>query len=207
MAKSLHHHFKKHDSGWLWPLIGILAIVLLIWWAFGNQPVGMMPPPPGVATTVQQPSGSTTKKASGTAAAPKATDVVSIAEGVSNATTFASWLRSTGVAAELSGTGTYTIFVPTNDVIAQLPTGTFRNLSAAEQKRFVEFHIIAGKVINADAQVAGTVQTLSGDPLNFTRRPGQTALVGSGAILAQYKASNGIVYIVNTALIPPQRLQ
>jgi uncharacterized surface protein with fasciclin (FAS1) repeats len=193
---------KKHDSGWLWPLIGLLAIILIWWWASGNNSGA---PAPEKATTAQSTTTSSGGKKSTTTAKATSSTVVGVAEGLSQASTFASWLESTDVASELSADGTYTLFAPTNDVIAALPAGTFRNLSVADQKRFVEYHIIVGKVIDANAQIAGTVQTMSLDPINFTRRAGQSALVGSGAIVAEYKATNGVVYLVNDALIPPQK--
>ena len=193
---------KRHNSGWFWPLIGIFAVVLFIWWVSGNQ----APAAPGSegTTTAQQAvtgsKGAPSKTVAGT-------DIVSVAAGISNGSTFSSWLKSTGVASELSAKGTYTLFLPTNASIAQLPAGTFKNLSAAGQKRFVENHIISGKVIDVNAQVSSTIWTLSGDPLNFTRRDGQPTLVGSSVIVAQYKASNGVVYVISGVLIPPQKLQ
>ena len=185
------------------PLIGILIIVLIGWWIVGNQPVAA-PTAPEQATTLQ-PSGTPAKKT--TTKKPAATDVVGVAEGLSDATVFASWMQSTGVIAELAGSGPYTLFVPTDAAIAQLPAGTFKNLSAAEQKRFVEYHVVVGKVINADTQFAGTITALSNDQLNFIARPGQTTLVGGGAIIARYTADNGIVYVVNSSLIPPKKSQ
>ena len=135
----IRHHLNKHNSGWLWPLIGVFAVILFIWWVSGNQaPVSST----ANGTTSAQQAVPAQK---GTSAKPKAgTDVVSVAAGISNGTTFSSWLKSTGVASELKADGTYTLFLPTNAAIAQLPTGTFKNLSAAGQKRFVENHIVSG---------------------------------------------------------------
>lgn len=195
---------KKHDSGWFWPLLGVLVVVIIIWWAMGNQ---SSVPLAQTATTTpevvgqQKPATVHPVPAKGKAG----TDVISVADGISNGTTFSSWLKSTGVASELSQTGSYTLFLPTNAAVVQLPTGTFHNLSVAEQKRFVEYHIIVGKIINIEAVVAGTIQTLSGDPLNFTHQPSQPALVGSYNVIAEYKASNGVVYVINGVLIPPHR--
>lgn len=193
---------KEHNSGWLWPLIGVFAIIAFIWWVSGNQAPAA--PSAGGATTTQP----VAQAQKGTSAKPKAgTDVVSVAAGISNGTIFSSWIKSTGVASELKAGGTYTLFLPTNAAIAQLPTGTFKNLSAAGQKRFVENHIISGRVIDVNAQVSASIWTMSGDPLNFTRRAGQPTLVGSSVIVAEYKASNGVVYVISGVLIPPQKLQ
>lgn len=194
--------FKRHDSGWLMPLIGVLAVLLIALWALGNKA------PAGGTTSdatgaAQQATSQPAKKIPTTS--KTSTDVAGVAKGISNASIFASWLSSTGVAAELTGKGPYTLFVPTDAAIALLPSGTFRNLSAVEKKRFVEYYVIPDRMINADAQISGTVWTMSGDPLNFTKGAGQATLVGPAIILAQYKAENGVVYVINSALVPPQK--
>ena len=198
----VRHHLKRHNSGWLWPLIGILAVILFIWWISGNQPAAT----PSDTGTTTAPKTAPAQKGT-TVKVSTATDVASVAAGISNGSIFSSWLKSTGVASELKSNGTYTLFLPTDAAIAQLPAGTFKNLSVAGQKRFVENHIVSGRVIDVNAQVSASIWTLSGDPLNFTRRDGQPTLIGSSVIVAEYKASNGVVYVISGVLIPPQKIQ
>ena len=135
--------------------------------------------------------------------------VVSVAESIPGATTFASWLQSTGVAAKLTGKGPYTIFVPTDGSVSQLPAGTFTNLSAAGKLRFVEYAVVSGKAIDAGAQnqVAGTIQALSGDSINFSYGNQKIPMVNSSIVITEYKASNGIVYLIDSPLLPPTKTQ
>lgn len=130
--------------------------------------------------------------------------VASIAESISGASTFGSWLVSTGVASQITGKGPYTIFVPTDKAVAALKAGTFNNLSTAEQKRFVQYHIISGRALDIDAMQSGTIVALSKDALNFSNT-NNIPMVNSGIVITQYKGSNGIVYEINTVLVPPKK--
>ena len=131
-------------------------------------------------------------------------NVVSIAENISGASTFGSWLVSTGVASQITGKGPYTIFVPTDKAVAALKAGTFNNLSVAEQKRFIQYHIISGRALDIDAMKSGTIIALSKDALNFSNT-NNIPMVNSGIVITQYKGSNGIVYEINAVLVPPTK--
>ncbi len=136
-----------------------------------------------------------------------ATDVPSIASGLADATRFSALMQSTGVTALLKGKGPYTIFVPTDRALRQLPAGTLTTMSAAELKRFVEYHIVATRAIDVNAVDSGTVQALSGDTLNFSVQAGdQSARVNSSVVLEGYSTKNGVVYLINAALLPPLKL-
>jgi len=183
--------------------IGLAVLVLLGLWWFSSSNLAA----PAYQGATASPSTNTTGTGSGNSSVStvdrSSSDVASIAASISGASTFASWLASTGVAAEVSGKGPYTIFVPTDAAIAKLPAGTFSSLSAAQKKRFVEYYIVAGRAIDVDAQVSGVITALSKDALNFSN-VNNIPMVGSAIITTQYKGSNGVVYIINTALIPPK---
>lgn len=133
-----------------------------------------------------------------------ATDVSSISEGLPDATRFSALLTSTGVAAMLKDKGPYTIFVPTDRALRQLPPGTLEHMSAAQLKRLVEYHVVATRAVDVNAVDSGTLQALSGDMLNFSLQPGdQSARVNSSVVLQGYSTKNGVVYLINSVLLPP----
>jgi len=134
----------------------------------------------------------------------QATNVTSIAEALPDATRFASLLASTGVEAQIKSGEPYTIFVPTDRAMRQLPQGMLSTMSAAQLKRLVSYHVVVGRAIDVNAVDNGSVTALSKDALNFTVTPGdQSARVNSSAVLEAYKGKNGIVYLINTVLLPP----
>jgi uncharacterized surface protein with fasciclin (FAS1) repeats len=134
----------------------------------------------------------------------QATDVPSIAEGLPDATRFSALLGSTGVGSLLKGKGPYTIFVPTDRALSQLPAGFLANMSAAQLKRFVEYAVVTGRAVDVNAVNSGSITALSGDALNFSVNQGdQSARVNSSVVLEGYATKNGLVYLINAALLPP----
>ncbi len=187
----------------MWGAVVVLVLVFGAWWYYSSRsPSGMQ------AVDYGAPSASSTDAlgSTGTVTAEdrSTSNVGSVVASLGGESRFASLLVSTGVSASLTGKGPYTIFVPTDASFGLLPAGTINNLSVAQLKRLVQYHIVSGKMIDVNAQVAGTVQALSKDMLNFTKNVNDvSARVNSSAIVRAYRTNNGIVYVINQVLLPP----
>lgn len=192
-------------SNWLVGAVVIVVALLLGWWAITPHDTALTEGDGMATTTTEQVNGNASQQVAVKNYSNQS--VLAIAQSISGASTFGSWLTSTGVSAELSGAGQYTVFVPTDGSISQLPPGTYTNLSAAEKKRFVEYHIIKGKALDVDALTAGVETSLSGDALNVSYGQNKIPLINSAIVIEAYKGKNGIVYLVDNALIPPQKAQ
>jgi len=196
-----------NQNNTFWWVVGVIVVFLVIlgawWFAQGGAAT-----PGGTATTT--PEAATTGSGAGTPVATAievrtSSTVGAIVASLSNAGTFASLYASTGVAASVTGKGPYTVFVATNAAFANLTAGTISTMTATQKKRLVQYHVVAGKMLDLDAVNSGTYTALSKDTLNFQVHP-QTKLayVNSGYTITQYKASNGIVYVISAVLVPPQ---
>ena len=197
---------SKHiEPVWL-PLVGIIifaAIIVGIWSSYrqDSSPTDMS------TSTTSTPATSTTSTTG--ARGPQTTNranqsVVAVVQSLANDSRFAGLLSSTGVASLLTGPGPYTIFVPTNAAFGQLPAGTITKLNSTELKRFVEYHIVSGRAIDVAAELTGTIQALSHDALNFSFSTiDRIPMVNSAVLITEYKAKNGIVYLIDNVLIPP----
>jgi len=209
--------FLKKGGTSLW--IGIILIVVIVamglWYYLVHSTNGPMSdtfgnPVASTTDTLATSSLPATKKTVGTKTAPasrKLSTVATIAQGLPNTSQFISLFKSTGVATQITGPGPYTVFVPTNGAFSQLPSGTITKMTAAQKLRFIQYHIIVGRAIDPEAQTAGTVQALSRDALNFSFGADKIPLVNSAIFLQKYQASNGVVYLIDNVLLPPQRLQ
>lgn len=192
----------------LW--IGVIAIIVVIalgwWWLAANQNVSTTT---NSAVATSTAATTTTTSSTGTGAGPAVTvessdTVKSIVASLPNASEFESLFNSSGVASTMGAGGQFTIFVPTNTAFANLPSGTIANMTAAQIKRLVEYSIVSGRAIQPGAQMSGVVQSYSGDPLNFSDT-NNIAMVNSSIVVSEYKGSNGVVYLVNAVLLPPQK--
>ncbi|KKW20118.1 MAG: Beta-Ig-H3/fasciclin [Parcubacteria group bacterium GW2011_GWA2_51_10] len=133
------------------------------------------------------------------------TNVADIAAGISGASTFASLFSSTGIKATIQGVGPYTVFVPTDGAFSLLESGTIANMSAAEKKRLVQYHVVSGRAIDPDAVKSGQIMALSKDVLNFeVSTTDKTARVNNSFFIKAYQGRNGIVYLVSAVLLPPE---
>jgi uncharacterized surface protein with fasciclin (FAS1) repeats len=129
-----------------------------------------------------------------------------VASAVANAeygTRFNQLLAQSGVLSAISGKGPYTVFVPSDGAFGRLAQGTINNMSAAELKRTMQYHIVAGKSLDVDALNNSQIQALSRDTLNFRVDKG-VVYVNSGQVLKSYKTKNGMVYVINAVLLPPK---
>jgi len=132
---------------------------------------------------------------------------MTVAQVVANldATQFASLFSEERGAALVSGSGSFTVFAPTNGALDRLPAGTIARMSASEKARFVAYHVVKGRALDTDAVLAGTVQAASGDMLNVNFGVNKMPLVGSAIVVTEYDCKNGVVYTINNALVPPQK--
>lgn len=202
----LFHYFYMTNTtrSWVWGAVVVLAILVGVGVWYQTSNTNQVNP-----VNYGQPAASSTG-ALASATGPvvpenrSSSTISGILGTLQNDSRFSGLLANTGVSATLTGKGPYTVFVPTDGSFGRLPTGTVNNLSATELKRLVQYHIISGKMIDVNAQVAGTVPALSKDPLNFSYEiDDKSARVNSAKIVAAYKASNGIVYVIDTVLLPP----
>jgi uncharacterized surface protein with fasciclin (FAS1) repeats len=158
-----------------------------------------------MSTTTSEMASTTQSGTAVTTENVPSSSVAAVVAGIADASNFNSLFVSTGVAASLSGKGPYTVFVPTNEAYASLTAGTLSNMTSAQKKRLAQYAVVSGKALDIDAVSSGTYTALSKDPLNFqVNLVYKEAFVNSGYAIREYKASNGIVYLISAVLVPPQ---
>lgn len=190
-----------------WIVGGLIVLAILgfgIWWWGSDRDTRDAETPNEQATTTTQ-NGTQTPTPIAREDRTN-TDVASIVASIPEASSFAALFASTGASASLSQSGTYTVFVPTNGAFTNLTAGTLTNMSATQKKRLIEYHMVAGRSIDTNAVDTGTITAVSKDVLNFEiRDTDNAAMVNSAFVLKQYKAKNGIVYLISSVLVPPEK--
>lgn len=123
-----------------------------------------------------------------------------------------------GLTGALNGTGPFTVFAPTDDAFAKLPTGTLTNLLKPENKdalaRLVSYHVVPGKWTTKKlgkrlkrGKGSATLTTLAGGTL-LVKREGTivtlTDAKGSSAVVttADVYGKNGDMHVIDTVLMP-----
>lgn len=122
-------------------------------------------------------------------------------------TTLVKALKAAGLADMLMQSGDYTIFAPTDAAFAKLPAGTVEMLMRPENREklrtLLQYHVVPGRVTAAQVMNMTSATTASGQTLPIMMM-GKTVMVGNANIIkSDVMASNGIVHVIDTVLMPP----
>ena len=134
-------------------------------------------------------------------------DIVDTAVAAGSFTTLAKALAAADLVATLEGPGPFTVFAPTDDAFAKLPAGTLDNLLKPENKamlrRVLTYHVVPGKVMAADVVKVSSAKTVSSDALPITVSGGTVMVDKARVVKTDIAASNGVIHVVDTVLLPP----
>lgn len=190
-------------TAWGIAIFIIILVLGLLWLSFVDVTV----PPVQDDDFFSAPVSSTTAPTSTVPVASRqvrlSSDIVSVVESLQDGATFSRLLTQSGVAQQIRGAGPFTVFVPRNVAFVRLPPQTMQ-MSADDTKDFVRYHIVAGRAIDIDELKNASIAALSDDILNFTVDEGLIARVDNSIIITQYKAKNGIIYLIDAPLFPPK---
>jgi uncharacterized surface protein with fasciclin (FAS1) repeats len=113
---------------------------------------------------------------------------------------FDTLLSNAGVKNDLQGTGPYTIFAPANNYFDYLPKGAYASLTRSQEHELAAHLVVSNAAIDT-TDTNGPYLTLAQDTLPVELQDG-TVTVGDGYAIRGYRASNGIVYVINRVLAP-----
>lgn len=66
----------------------------------------------------------------------------------------------------------------------------------------LKYHVIKGRVSATDAVAKGSASTLQGGDVMFGIRDGRMTVNGANVIDTNINASNGIVHVIDTVILP-----
>uniref|UniRef100_UPI0025FBBC8C fasciclin domain-containing protein n=1 Tax=Deinococcus sp. TaxID=47478 RepID=UPI0025FBBC8C len=159
---------------------------------------------PADATTATVTTDSTGAVTGTTAAATQT--ITQIASADPQFSTLVSLLVKAGLAETLSG-GTFTVFAPTNAAFAKLSKETLDSISGNPDKlrEVLTYHVVAGNVAISAAATSSNLNTLTTDKLPLqVRNEGGTYKIGEASVIkADIAATNGVVHVIDSVLIPP----
>src|SRR6185312_12909825 len=112
---------------------------------------------------------------------------------------FIAGAQSAGLSDRLSGSGSYTVFAPTDAAFANLAPGAFENLvkDSAKLKAVLSYHIVSSQ-IEAKHLKAGDQVTMQGSTFKVETSPGEVRVNGARVTRADLIASNGVIHAIDT---------
>lgn len=137
------------------------------------------------------------------------TDIVQVASDAGKFKTLLAAAQAAGLVSTLKSDGPLTVFAPTDDAFKALPAGTVESLLKPENKAklaaILKYHVVSGKVLAAQAiKLDGkSVGTVEGRNINVAVKSGKVNINDATVIMADVKASNGVVHVIDKVLLPP----
>ena len=141
----------------------------------------------------------------GASAAAQEQDIVAIAAGSEDFTILTAALETAGLTEALQGEGPFTVFAPTDaafeNLLSALSISAEDLLAQPQLADVLLYHVVAGLVMSGDLQNGMTAETLGGQMITVDLSEG-VKINTSAVITADIKASNGVIHVIDTVLIP-----
>jgi uncharacterized surface protein with fasciclin (FAS1) repeats len=134
-------------------------------------------------------------------------DIVQTAVAAGSFRTLVAVVQAAGLAGTLEGKGPYTVFAPTDDAFAKLPAGTVDSLLKPENKEKLRaillYHVVAGEVDASQVVKMHSAKTMEGARLHISANGGTVMVNNAKVVKADVHASNGVIHVIDTVLMPP----
>jgi uncharacterized surface protein with fasciclin (FAS1) repeats len=144
--------------------------------------------------------------------------IVGVAAGNKDFSTLVAAVKAAGLVETLNSEGPFTVFAPTNAAFDKLPKGTVQGLLKPESKdqliAVLTYHVVAGEfnaaaVVDAIKKNKGkfVIKTVQGGTLTASLK-GKNVILTDGAgntstvVIADVKASNGIIHAIDSVVMP-----
>jgi uncharacterized surface protein with fasciclin (FAS1) repeats len=133
----------------------------------------------------------------------QAKDIVETAAAAGTFKSLAAALQAADLVQTLKGPGPFTVFAPTDDAFAKIPKADLDALlkDKARLTKVLAYHVFAGNANSADLAMLKDLSTVNGARMKITA--GKPLKVDNASIIkADVAASNGVIHIIDTVLIP-----
>jgi len=136
-------------------------------------------------------------------------DIVKIAVGSPDHTTLVAALKQAEYVNDLTNVGPFTVFAPTNAAFDKLPAGTVDDLMKDENKaalrNILEYHVSIGVFRENMLQDGQKINQANLDDITISKKDNKIMVNGKANVIATIPASNGLIYVIDEVLLPPEK--
>lgn len=134
-----------------------------------------------------------------------AADIVDTAVAAGSFETLTAALEAAGLVDTLKGEGPFTVFAPTDEAFAEVPSETLENLLEPENQvqltEILLYHVVAGEVFSSDLE-SGMVKTVNGEKVKVEVGDRGVRVDDATVVKADIEADNGVIHVIDRVLIP-----
>ena len=132
-------------------------------------------------------------------------NIVQVAVASPDHKTLVAALKAAEYVDALSNAGPFTVFAPNDAAFGKLPEGTVDDLVKPENKDklrdILEYHVYVGVIRESMLQDGMTLNQVNGKNVKIGKN-GEKVSVNGAQVLGTAQTSNGIIYILDTVLLP-----
>ncbi len=138
-----------------------------------------------------------------------ANDIVAVASSAGDFNTLIAAAKAAGLVEVLQSKGPFTVFAPTDAAFAKLPDGTVATLLKPENKAalaaVLTYHVVPGRLEASDVLKKKYVDTVNGERAKIVMKDGKATIGGATIVATDVEASNGVIHVIDTVMIPEKR--
>ena len=135
--------------------------------------------------------------------------VVDIVTGSDAHTTLEAAVIAAELADDLQGEGPFTVFAPTDAAFEALPEGTVASLledPTGALSNILLYHVVAAKAYSNGLSDGQMIKTLQGEKISVKMSDGKVFINDAQVTVADIKADNGVVHVIDAVITPPERM-
>jgi uncharacterized surface protein with fasciclin (FAS1) repeats len=142
----------------------------------------------------------------GTVSPSQGNDIIETARAAGNFKTLLAAIEAANLTDTLKGEGPYTVFAPTDKAFEALPEGTVDALlkDTDKLKRILLYHVADQRLMAKDVVSMNEITTLEGQKPPVKVADQEVSIGNAKIIMTDIPASNGVIHVIDTVLIPPE---
>lgn len=131
--------------------------------------------------------------------------IAEIAVANGNFDTLVAALDAAGLVNVFASPGNYTVFAPTDDAFAALGEDIINQLLAdpkGDLTKILTYHVVGDALSINQVITSDKIPTLAGVNLDVSSSGGQVKVDGATIVMYNIQASNGVIHVIDSVLIP-----
>lgn len=130
-------------------------------------------------------------------------DIIEVARQAGSFKTLLAAIDAAGLNDALRSDGPFTVFAPTDEAFAKLPSGTLEELLNNPDKlaAILKYHVVAGNVLAKDVVKLSEAKTLQGQSVKIDTFSG-VKVDNARVVKTNVMATNGVIHVIDTVILP-----
>ena len=136
---------------------------------------------------------------------PSDENIVEIAAGNGAFNTLVTAVGLADLVSTLEGDGPFTVFAPTDDAFAAVPSETLDAIldDVDLLTQVLTYHVVSGRVLSSDVVGLTSATTLNGNDVSVAF-DGTTVSIDDATVTAtDIQGTNGVIHVIDSVLLPP----